>query len=973
MRPGHPRPHRDSSSPGHEPLTILLLALLLAWLASVILVTPARGAPDAYDDAGGDDVVVTTGTTLSSGVAYPLAFASDGTAFAVAERVEDATTASLSVYRSTDAGRSWSLWGTIGGSAGTRCEDPALRVAEGTQDRVYLAYRLSAGGGIGAIMVAWSPLGASASWTAAAALASASVDFTDPSLESDAVTQASYVLHLVATGQDADGKDIWYTRSATYGAGWEAGYRIGDMPLAARNYWLPEVKAGWGGYVHCVFAFSTEDGSADWAVRYRRAPNRGADGATSWGPYVYMTSSGDGRNEVHPTVAAAWGNMWTVVGWQKQRSDGLVMGTGLKASSNAGEEWLPGYEDSIPSVHAFGIKALPGIDGWIGAGQSTTGDFGVMRASNGHPHLWSAFQSFADRSYADAYAGPCTQFFDFDPAHEDRIGMVWPRVDAGAGGDTLFFDAEWRRDPGWPNLEHGMPVALPAVPYSAPGITELDGDGASEIVFSDAAANVWALNHDGSVVAGWPRSVGSLSAGSEVAAGDLDGDGRNEVVAGSATGWVYAWRHDGTPLTGWPVHAGATAQAHVSIGALIAGSPRQVAVTCGTRQTLLRFDGTPAPGWPALKGVAYTAPAAIGDVDGDGTREVVSLFGAYMNVHDGAGNLRWYRNLLAAGKTFSAAPTLADLDLDGDLEIAAPTDQGDVYVFHHDGTDMAGWPWSDGTAYPITDLAAANILGGGQPELALTVRDAAAPHSVLLQYTGSTSAGWPRPAGAGWFESPPIMESTSGPPYYWMTLAGSRDGSGYAWTNLGVEVPGWPRALGGRATVAPASGDLDGDGLLEVAYLTESPSQLVVLDLGAPVYRPTWMPRSWWPMVGYNPERQSCLACGTDAVVSVPSADPALPRTARLDPPAPNPARGAVTLRFALPAAAAARLVIHDVQGRRVREVLRRELPAGTHEAAWDGRDAGGAPAAAGVYFVRLQVAGPEGERLLTRRLVRLP
>jgi hypothetical protein len=82
-------------------------------------------------------------------------------------------------------------------------------------------------------------------------------------------------------------------------------------------------------------------------------------------------------------------------------------------------------------------------------------------------------------------------------------------------------------------------------------------------------------------------------------------------------------------------------------------------------------------------------------------------------------------------------------------------------------------------------------------------------------------------------------------------------------------------------------------------------------------------------------------------------------------PPSPNPARGPVTLRFALPRAAEVRLAIFDLGGRRVRELASGMAPAGSHEFTWDLRDESGRPTAAGVLFARLEVEG----HVLTERV----
>ncbi|OZC01801.1 hypothetical protein BSZ36_01635 [Rubricoccus marinus] len=69
-----------------------------------------------------------------------------------------------------------------------------------------------------------------------------------------------------------------------------------------------------------------------------------------------------------------------------------------------------------------------------------------------------------------------------------------------------------------------------------------------------------------------------------------------------------------------------------------------------------------------------------------------------------------------------------------------------------------------------------------------------------------------------------------------------------------------------------------------------------------------------------------------------------------LDAPVPNPARGAATVRYALPAAGPVRLDVVDLLGRRVASLADGEVPAGPQVASFD---VGGL--AAGVYAVRLQ------------------
>ena len=81
--------------------------------------------------------------------------------------------------------------------------------------------------------------------------------------------------------------------------------------------------------------------------------------------------------------------------------------------------------------------------------------------------------------------------------------------------------------------------------------------------------------------------------------------------------------------------------------------------------------------------------------------------------------------------------------------------------------------------------------------------------------------------------------------------------------------------------------------------------------------------------------------------------------------PLPNPTSGATRVDFAVPRDSRVTLGLYDMQGRRVATLVEGLLPAGRHQAMWNGT-AGGRSAPAGVYFVRMQAPGVS----LTRRLV---
>lgn len=78
----------------------------------------------------------------------------------------------------------------------------------------------------------------------------------------------------------------------------------------------------------------------------------------------------------------------------------------------------------------------------------------------------------------------------------------------------------------------------------------------------------------------------------------------------------------------------------------------------------------------------------------------------------------------------------------------------------------------------------------------------------------------------------------------------------------------------------------------------------------------------------------------------------------RLLPPQPNPGNPRSTVRFETLHAGTVRLSLHDLSGRRVRQVLAATLPAGLHAQTLDGRDDRGEALPSGVYLLRVESAG---------------
>jgi N-acetylmuramoyl-L-alanine amidase len=101
-------------------------------------------------------------------------------------------------------------------------------------------------------------------------------------------------------------------------------------------------------------------------------------------------------------------------------------------------------------------------------------------------------------------------------------------------------------------------------------------------------------------------------------------------------------------------------------------------------------------------------------------------------------------------------------------------------------------------------------------------------------------------------------------------------------------------------------------------------------------------------------------------------ADTGVPSTFGLSEPYPNPFNPSASMLLDLPARARIRMTVYDVVGREIAVIAEGEAGPGRLAVRWDGRDAGGRPAASGVYIVRatVSVQGTGGAATMVRKLL---
>ncbi len=486
--------------------------------------------------------------------------------------------------------------------------------------------------------------------------------------------------------------------------------------------------------------------------------------------------------------------------------------------------------------------------------------------------------------------------------------------------------------------------------WATPAAGDLDGDGVFELVIAAWDDSLWVVRADGAFL--WSKSV--VAKFSSPALGDLDGDGDLEVVIGSDRPKVFAWHHDGTPVVaanpdGKLADLPDGAYINYSTPALadVDGDPTTVEVLFASfRGNLYAWDYSGALLWTGVSGSTRPlSTPAIGDIDGDGVLEAVVAQGnlssgpsanrlLVFDATSGSIERIWEGTTHLPGKLYANgniihAPSLGDIDADGDLEIVVGTEGGvgpvtdngaTVLVFDHDGASH-------------TQLCQDVVP---QPGLNMT-----------------NSSGQQ-------VNSQPLIANMDADPAY--EVAAGATNFGLFLFDLGAACTpemGWPLLAGGEIDATPALADLDGDGLAELlvrgrdgwlhAFATREPYVASSIE---------------WGMFGHDP-RHTSLYTPPD-LTGV--AGPAPVGRFRLVGAGPSPFRQTATLDFELDRAGAARLRVYSVSGRLVRTLVNAELPAGIGQVVWDGRGRDGQPVPSGLYFVRLEM----GARSATRKLVRL-
>ena len=538
-------------------------------------------------------------------------------------------------------------------------------------------------------------------------------------------------------------------------------------------------------------------------------------------------------------------------------------------------------------------------------------------------------------------------------------------------------------------------------------LAPIDGNPGMEILAASRdTRQVFIFNHQGNVVAGWPRSVQNAIRAALVA-GDIDNDGTREVIALDERGVLYVWHPNGTeyrdgdnnPSTQgvFRTFAGCTYQYTCPAIADFDndGVNEMILGTQGDSVYVVNNNGSNMPGWPKKFNSDISGSIAVGDVDNNGDLEmVVCEYGGNVYVMNHNGTTMWVR-FFQNQLSFGPSPALADLNGDGKLEVVIPSKNRNLYAVQWNGTDLPGWPVVYASQlYTESSPVIADIDGDGGLDVILgdemkfinawrangqvvdgfplALNDAVRATPVVADVDGDghvniVATGWDKAVYV--WDFPSTFNPAKAP---WPRFHGNLFNDGNYSTVVPTPVGGvsfsfaraprgvalqWivPDAVGGELSLSRAevAGQETGTFARMSPALSISADGLV----------------RWVDATVEEGERYVYRLESSEGTVIHETGTVYVPvRTASLGQNYPNPFNPTTRIEYRLPestpgAKTHVSVVVYDVRGAKVRELVNGEQSPGRHAVDWDGRNDAGETVGSGVYFYRMRASGFSGVR----------
>ncbi|MHB2150365.1 C25 family cysteine peptidase [Calditrichota bacterium LG25] len=549
-------------------------------------------------------------------------------------------------------------------------------------------------------------------------------------------------------------------------------------------------------------------------------------------------------------------------------------------------------------------------------------------------------------------------------------------------------------------FQAGFPVrpSVRAIGSEVNGVVayDLNGDRHKELIVSGGNGQLHVYDWQGSLLFSVEGLEGDLTV---PAIGQVTGDAQVEiVVAGSKEGLtlnnVYVIdSQNGQLLASANLHynvpssavlADLDADGYDEILLLTHGNnapePPQnsrVFIFTDSSGVLTGFKDWPDDGY-ALVGSASVGNLATADLDQSGQLSVVVPTvesKLYCFKPDSAVQPRWIKTM---PNPLEAPVSLADIDLDGFIEIIVPVIKSDrLFVLKHDGSEYAGWengqPCNVTNPYwHVSPAIVGNVDEDPELEIVYVGRDAI----YLYEHDGRLKADFPIAINNGddffdnnWEVLPPY----NSPILADVNQDGAQDiiyldayGYIHAFSSLsGQEVGGFPLYIKNSFIKgqSPVIDDLDGDGDLDI-LMANHEGVLLVWDAPQKYDETTTL---LWNQPFANVQHSGLYTpLRLEIISGLADEKPNIPQEFFLKPNYPNPFNPQTAIVFGLRQTAQIRLTIYNILGQKIAELGQdQSFGPGVHKLTWNGKNALQQEMASGIYFYRLTVRDPASGKIL--------